>query len=66
VGCFLPASAGVVPDLAHWSADLQFLGTANPPNYLHAVAVFDTGGLQLVDDPQPRSFRCVHQPLTPE
>jgi hypothetical protein len=51
---------------AHWSADLQFLGTTNPPNDLHAVAVFDTGGLQLVDDQQSRPFRCVYQPLTPE
>lgn len=50
----------------HWSADLQFLGTANPPNDLHAVAVFDSGGLQLVDDQQLRPYRCVYQPLTPE
>lgn len=50
----------------HWSADLQFLGTANPPNDLHAVAVFDSGGLQLVDDQQLRPYHCVYQPLTPE
>jgi hypothetical protein len=51
---------------AHWSADLQFVGTVNPPNNLHAIAVFDTGGLQLIDDQELRPFRCVYQPLTPE
>jgi hypothetical protein len=49
-----------------WSADLQFKGPADPPNDLHAVAVFDTGGLQVTDDQQERPFRCVYQPLTPE
>ena len=51
---------------AHWSADLQFVGSVEAPNNLHAVAVFDTGGLQLIDDQQLRPFRCVYQPLTPE
>lgn len=50
---------------AHWSDDIQFLGTASPPNDLHAVVVFDTGGLQVIDDQQPRPFRCVYQPLAP-
>jgi hypothetical protein len=49
-----------------WSADIQFAGTANPPNNLHAVAVFDTGGMALFDDQDLKPFRCVYQPLTPE
>jgi hypothetical protein len=49
-----------------WSADLQFVGMANPPNDLHAVAVFDTGGMGLFNDQDLKPFRCVYQPLTPE
>ena len=49
-----------------WSADIQFVGPNDPPNDLHSVVVFDTGGLQVVDDQQLRPFRCVYQPLTPE
>lgn len=48
-----------------WSADLQFLGTATPPNDLFAIAVFDSGGLQMTDDQQLRPFRCFYQPLAP-
>lgn len=50
----------------HWSADLQHLGTANPPNDLAAVAVFDSGGILLRDDQEQLPYRCVYQPLTPE
>jgi hypothetical protein len=50
----------------HWSADLQHLGTANPPNDLAAVAVFDSGGILLRDDQDLLPYRCVYQPLTPE
>ncbi len=49
----------------HWSADLQHIGTSNPPNDLVAVAVFDSGGIQLIDDQQQLPYRCVYQPLTP-
>jgi hypothetical protein len=49
-----------------WSADIQFVGPSDPPDDLHSVAVFDTGGLQLIDDQQLGPFRCVYQPLTPE
>jgi hypothetical protein len=44
-----------------WSGEVQFVGTANPPNDLHAVAVFDNGGVKLVDDQQLDPYRCVYQ-----
>jgi hypothetical protein len=49
----------------HWSANITFVGTATPPNDLFAIVVFDSGGVQLVDDQELRPFRCVYQPLTP-
>jgi hypothetical protein len=49
-----------------WSADIQFVGPNNPPNDLKSTAVFDNGGLQLVEDQVSMPFRCVYQPLTPE
>jgi hypothetical protein len=52
-------------DTGHWTADIAFIGAADPPNNLVSTVVVDNGGLQLVDDQQLRPFRCVYQPLLP-